>query len=136
MILSISLFVIFIILSGFHFYWLFGGEWGVENVIPTNTDNETSLSTPKLATLIVALGLGTFGLMYLLKSGLVEFEIPHWLYYGYWIIPSIFILRGIGEFKYVGFFKKVKDTKFAKSDTQFFTPLCFIIGVLGVLIQF
>jgi hypothetical protein len=32
--LSVFLFLIFAILSGFHFYWLMGGVWGLKSLIP------------------------------------------------------------------------------------------------------
>ncbi|NMH89945.1 DUF3995 domain-containing protein [Flavivirga sp. Y03] len=32
--------------------------------------------------------------------------------YGSWIISIVFILRAIGEFKYIGFFKKIKTYAF------------------------
>lgn len=52
-ILSTMLFLIFAVLGGFHFYWLFGGNWGLEKVIPTKGNETSNLSIPKLATLIV-----------------------------------------------------------------------------------
>lgn len=136
--LSTTLFLIFTFLGFMHFYWLFGGEWGVKSVIPTKEDNEnSSLSIPKFATLIVAIILVVFGLVYLVKSGFLHIQIPNRvLYYVFWIIPLIFILRAIGEFKYVGFFKKIKHTNFAKADSKLFSPLCLIIGIVGILIQF
>ncbi|WP_299890053.1 DUF3995 domain-containing protein [uncultured Lacinutrix sp.] len=134
--LSIFLFLIFTVLGGFHFYWLFGGVWGLKSVIPTKENELSNLSIPKLATLIVGLTLTLFGLLYLVKSGLINVQIPNWIInYGYWFIPSIFILRAIGEFNYVGFFKKIKNTKFSKADTEVFSPLCLIIGIIGILIQ-
>jgi hypothetical protein len=70
------------------------------------------------------------------KSGLINVQVPNFVTkYGYWIIPSIFILRAIGDFKYVGFFKKIKDTEFAKADSKWFIPLCLTIGIFGILIQ-
>ncbi len=134
-ILSIVLFLIFIVLSGFHFYWLFGGKWGGDKVIPTKDDKANSFTPPKFATLIVALGLLTFGLIYLVKAGFLTVSFPNWATYVYWFIPTIFTLRAIGEFNYVGFFKKVKNTKFAKADSTIFAPLCLAIGVMGFLIQ-
>lgn len=135
-ILSILLFLIFSILSGFHFYWLFGGTWGLKKVIPTKNNTTSTLAIPKFATLLVALVLLIFGLLYLLKSGLLNQPIPNWLTdYGYWLIPLFFILRAIGEFNYVGFFKKVKNTEFAKADSKWFSPLCLFIGLMGILIQ-
>ena len=135
-ILSIILFLIFIILGGFHFYWLFGGTWGLKKAIPTKTNKTSTMSIPKLATLIVGLILISFGLVYLIKSGLTNVQVPTLVEnYGYWLIPSIFILRAIGEFNYVGFFKKIKDTEFGKADSKIFSPLCLIIGIIGILIQ-
>lgn len=118
-----------------HFYWMFGGRWGTQRVFPTRSKEAEAPPIPKIATLIVALGLLFFGLLYLRKAGFIDFPLPPWiLHYSYWLIPAIFIVRAIGEFKYVGFFKKVKDTHFAKADTQYFSPLCLFIGILGLLI--
>ena len=134
-ILSLILFLTFIVLGGFHFYWLFGGIWGLEQAIPTK-DKADSLSIPKIATLIVGLVLVSFGVIYFVKSGLINLSIPNWITdYVYWFIPIIFIIRAIGDFNYVGFFKKIKDTVFAKADTKLFAPLCLFIGVIGFLIQ-
>jgi len=135
-ILSTILFVIFTTMGLIHFYWLLGGKWGVEKVIPTKDNQMKTPSIPKFATLIVALVLLLFGLMYLVKSGLTTVQLPSSLIrYGYWFIPSIFILRAIGEFNYVGFFKKIKNTEFAKADSKIFSPLCLTIGVIGIVIQ-
>lgn len=135
-ILSTILLVIFTSLGFIHFYWLIGGKWGLEKVIPTKDNQMKTPSIPKFATLIVGLVLVLFGLIYLVKSGLVTVQIPNWVaIYGYWIIPSIFILRAIGDFQYVGFFKKIKNTSFAKADSKLFSPLCLIVGIIGILIQ-
>lgn len=134
-ILSLILFLTFITLGGFHFYWLFGGVWGLEKIIPSKDNKASSLTIPKFATLLVALVLIIFGLMYLVKSGLINVQIPFWLTnYGFWVIPSIFILRAIGDFNYVGLFKKIKNTEFAKADSKLFSPLCLAIGIIGILI--
>lgn len=134
--LSTLLFLTFIVLGGFHFYWLFGGKWGLKQVIPTKEKTATVLGVPPLATLIVALGLTLFGSLYLLKSGLLNLSFSHWiLTFAYWFIPSIFLLRAIGEFNYVGLFKKIKHTDFAKADSRIFVPLCLSIGLSGMAIQ-
>jgi glucan phosphoethanolaminetransferase (alkaline phosphatase superfamily) len=135
-ILSIILLAIFTSLGFIHFYWLFGGKWGLEKVIPTKENQTSTLSIPKFATLIVGLVLVLFGLIYLVKSGLINIQVSNWVtIYGYWLIPSIFVLRAIGDFKYVGFFKKIKNTEFAKADSKWFAPLCLTIGIIGILIQ-
>jgi len=136
-ILSIISFSILTILGLIHFNWVFGGKWGFEQSIPTKENGEKLLNPKKIETAIVGIGLILFGLIYLIKTGLINVSIPMWITnYGYWIIPSIFILRAIGEFKYVGFFKQIKNTEFAKADSKIFSPLCLIIGIIGILIQF
>jgi hypothetical protein len=135
-ILSISLFAIFTTIGFIHFYWLFGGKWGINNALPTEENGEKAMKPPRIATAIVALGLISFGLLYLVKTGIFNNQVPNWIItYGGWIIPTIFILRTIGDFKYVGLFKKIKHTNFAKADTNFFVPLCLSIGIIGIIIQ-
>ena len=136
-ILAIILFLIFSLLSGFHFYWLFGGSYGVKKVIPTKSAEPTNtLNIPPIATFIVAVSLITCGLMYLQIVGLIAIPIPEWvLQYGSWFVPSIFILRAIGDFNYVGLFKRITETEFAKADSRIFSPLCIGIGVIGIVIK-
>lgn len=135
-ILSLILLVTFTSLGFIHFYWLFGGKWGLEKALPTREVGEKAIEPPKIATVIVGIVLIVFGLIYLMKSGLINFQVPNWIItYGGWIISSIFILRAIGDFNYVGLFKKIRDTEFAKADSKWFIPLCLTIGILGILIQ-
>jgi len=136
-VLSIILIVVFTIISGFHFYWLFGGKWGLTKVFPTTENQTTQLKLPLIATLFVALVFLFFAFTYLVKSELIEFEFPSWyLVFIFWFIPIIFILRAIGEFKYVGFFKRIKTTEFGIADTKLFSPLCLGIGIVGIIIQY
>lgn len=48
----------------------------------------------------------------------------------------VFLLRAIGKGKYVGFFKKIKHTRFAKQDTAFYSPLCVWISLIFLLASF
>ena len=136
-IIAIILFLIFLFISSIHIYWAFGGNWGSDAVLPTKDDNNTKVLNPSiLPRLIVAFGLLGFGLHILIISGLIAFDIPQWLSnYGLWIIASIFTLRAIGDFKYVGFFKKIKLTKFGENDTKYFSPLCLTIGILTLILE-
>jgi len=49
---------------------------------------------------------------------------------------SIFLLRAIGDFNYVGFFKKIKDTNFGKMDSKYYSPLCLVIAIMGFAVKF
>ena len=134
-ILSYILFGIFLILSGFHFYWLFGGKYGAKQAIPTKSIDAKPGRIPKYSTLIVAIGLMTIGLYYFGNTNNKIDVLESSKNVVLWIIPSVFVLRSIGEFKYVGFFKKIKNTEFATADTKLFSPLCLFIGIVGFVIQ-
>ena len=119
-----------------HLNWVIGGKFGFEKSIPSKENGEKVINPRKIESAIVGIGLIVFGVFYLIKSVLLEFNILDWIMkYGGWIIPTIFLLRAIGEFKYIGFFKKIKDTEFGKWDSKLFSPLCLFIGICGVLIQ-
>lgn len=136
MIFSILLSIIFIALGLIHFNWVIGGTFGFAQSLPTKESGERVLNPKKFDSAIVGIGLTLFGVFYVIKSGLIQFTFPEWIMiYGSWIIPIIFLARAIGDFKYIGFFKRVKNTDFGKLDTKFFSPLCLFIGVCGILIQ-
>lgn len=136
MILSIILTLILIALGVIHFNWVFGGKFGFKESLPTKENGERVLNPRKIDSAIVGIVLTAFGVFYALKSGLINYNIPEQIMtYGSWIIPILFLLRAIGEFKYVGFFKSIRKTGFGKLDTLFFSPLCLLIGILGLITQ-
>ncbi|WP_440121786.1 DUF3995 domain-containing protein [Tenacibaculum sp. Ill] len=123
-------------ISLIHVYWAFGGTLWVDAVIPTKTANEKAMNPPKALTFVVAIVIGAFAVVYAEKIQLFTLNsMPTWLQdYGLYVVASIFIIRAIGDFKYVGFFKKTKATEFAVNDTKYFSPLCLFLGVVGLLI--
>ncbi|MBM9502444.1 DUF3995 domain-containing protein [Leptospira sp. 201903071] len=122
--------LILLFLSGIHFYWLVGGQTGGNKVIP-EVNGKPAFLPGKPATLIVAiLLLGAA----LLPIGLTlenPIGIPkHLFYYGTFFLSAVFLLRAIGEFRLVGFFKSVRGTEFAKNDTKYYSPLCLLLSAL------
>jgi hypothetical protein len=134
---SLILCFIFLTLAGLHFYWAIGGTSGFENTLPTEETGERVLHPKKFDSLAVALGLTAFGAFYMLRSGFINYQMPQWVAtYAGWGIPIIFIIRSIGDFKYIGLFKRVKTTPFAKLDTKYYTILCLLISILGIIATF
>jgi len=43
-------------------------------------------------------------------------------------VGVVLVLRAIGDFKYVGFFKRVRRSDFAKFDNWIYSPFCFLAG--------
>ena len=134
-VIAVILFLVFLFLASMHVYWALGGRWGREAVIPAKEDNAKVFTPGPLPTLIVAAGLLLLGLIILVSAGLTPFTLPAWLHqYALWIIAAIFMLRAIGDFKYVGFFKKITKTRFGRNDTRYYSPLCMVICILTLIL--
>ncbi|MCX6180339.1 MAG: DUF3995 domain-containing protein [Bacteroidetes bacterium] len=135
-ILSLLISAVFLFVSGIHFYWLFGGKWGVQQALPSNAQGEKVLKPKKIDTAIVAVIFLAIAIYYAIIANIISIALPLWMHqYGGWAMCTIFLLRAIGEFRYVGFFKKVKGTPFAIADTKYFSPLCLILAIFSLLIQ-
>lgn len=129
--------LILLAISGIHFFWAFGGRWGADAALPTSKDGKRMLSPDIFATLIVAFGILAMALLHLEKVQTLNLPIPAWINaYGLKIIAGIFLLRAIGDFRYVGFSKKVKNTKFANLDTKYYSPLCLILSINAFITAF
>ncbi|MBN4057171.1 DUF3995 domain-containing protein [bacterium AH-315-J21] len=124
-----------LILAGIHFNWAIGGTWGFEEALPTNEAGERVLNPKKSDSAIVGLGLMSFATYFLVKINLIQINLPSAvLDYGAWFIASIFLLRAIGDFRYIGFSKKIKHTDLAKLDSKLYSPLCLALAILGATI--
>lgn len=133
--IGILLFLVLGFLAGIHFYWGLGGKWGFEAVIPTGPNQEKVMSPSAGACFVVGFGLLCFGIFALISARLIPPHLPGGLTdAGLGIIAAIFMLRAAGEFNYVGFFKKIKTTRFGKMDTKYYSPLCLTIGILCILL--
>ncbi len=136
--ISLLLVAIFMALSLIHVYWVLGGKWGLATAVPTNTDGQPLFRPGPVATLVVAFGLLLMGLAVLIRGGLVQID---WLpdrvgEWSVWAIAAVFLFRAVGDFRYVGFFKREKESLFARMDTKCFSPLCLTIGCLALLLVF
>jgi hypothetical protein len=115
-----------------HLYWAVGGTSGGVVVIPEVGGRPAFTPTP-LATLAVAALLFIAALLAI--GRLARWGEPHygWLFaWGTWGVATAFLLRAIGNFGTVGFFKRVRGTTFARWDTRLFSPLC--LGLAAALI--
>jgi hypothetical protein len=128
-----TLFLLF--LSCLHFYWGFGGTLWFADVLPSNSTGSKRLNPGTTATFVVAFGLLLLALITIGNLGIWDKSISRkYFRYAALLISIIFFTRAIGDFKFVGFFKTVKATRFAINDTQLFTPFCVFITVISLLI--
>jgi Protein of unknown function (DUF3995) len=120
---------IFIMLSGLHFYWAFGGKYASTAVVP-EISGKAVFKPSFLVTILVA-----FALLFAAWLSLNPYH-NNILVYGNLAIGIVMSVRAIGDFKYVGFFKKIKETIFAKNDTYYYSPLCLLISLNAFYIYF
>lgn len=83
------------------------------------------------ATLAVAAALAGAAVVVLLRVEAIVLPVlppsaSRWLAAG---LGAVFVLRSIGDFRLVGFFKSVRNTRFAEWDTWVYSPLCLLLGV-------
>jgi hypothetical protein len=82
-------------------------------------------------TYVVATCLALAAALIAMRAGLLPSAalglVPH---LATWALATIFAVRAIGDFRYVGFFKRVRDTRFARLDTAFYSPLCCLLALL------
>lgn len=129
---------IFVATSALHIYWAFGGKWASKNVIPVLEGDKQLLQSseiPMVPTLIVAVLLMVAAGLFLWQAGVVTLAIPEWIRIaGVWTVTVIFFGRAIGEFRYVGFFKKVRNSGFARLDSLIYSPLCLLVAILAAVV--
>ncbi len=131
--ISILLVLIFAFLTIIHVYWAIGGRWGSSAVIPTKTDTKKAIQPGPAASIVVALGLAALGSIVAWKATWLDLNLPYYIEsFAMIFIAIIFLIRAVGDFKYVGFFKKIRNTHFAKNDTKYFSPLCLLIGFMAL----
>ncbi len=64
-------------------------------------------------------------------AGLVEAPLPDpLLRTGSGAVALVFAARAIGDFRYVGFSKRVRGSPFARRDTYVYSPLCLLLAAL------
>jgi hypothetical protein len=133
--------VVFALIGLLHVYWALGGNWGADVALPTHGGLPSSpprftFHPTPAGTFIVALLLFAAAAVVLGQVGLIgDPAQPYHMVFqvGAWVLAALFLLRAIGEFRYVGFFKRVRGTEFARWDTWLFSPLCLVIAVLAAL---
>jgi hypothetical protein len=133
--IAIVVFFIFFFIALLHFYWSLGGQWGKQAAIPTRNDGSPVIRPGFLPTFIVALTLSAFAMFSLTELYFFHLPINTGVRkLGFGLIGVIFFARAVGDFRYVGFLKKIGNTAFGRNDTKFYSPFCFMIGMLnGIL---
>lgn len=90
------------------------------------------LNPSMAATFFIACGLMFLAFITIGNQGFLDNRVKRTYFrYGSLVIAAVFLLRAIGDFKFVGFFKTINETQFAINDTQIFSPFCLLIALLS-----
>jgi hypothetical protein len=133
MITGAAAILILLMLAGVHLFWAAGGKAGKGAAVPSA--NGRPLMRPSaFGTAMVAVGLGVMAALLALRIGWLNLPaLPGngvVVRVGAWLIAAVFALRAIGDFRYIGFFKRIRDGRFARLDTLAYSPLCACLALL------
>ena len=135
-IIALPLVATFLTLALWHVYWLLGGRVGRDAVIP-QVDGKPVFRPSAVATFMVAVALALCALLLAATAGLVPLPVSHtvlaWLTLA---LAFILLLRAIGDFRLVGFFKRIRGTRFARLDTAVYSPLCLLLAIGSSIVGF
>src|SRR5712671_2837820 len=127
----------FFLLGLWHFYMAFAPASIERGAVPTIEGKPLFVPSAK-ATVAVGVVLLLFAALVAATSGVVSVGLPKlllsWLCYA---LALGLLARAVGEFRYVGFFKRVRGSRFARLDTYVYSPFCLLlsIGVFLVALQ-
>ncbi len=127
-VLALSLMAIFAFLALVHVYWALGGRFAKVAAIP-ELRGAPSFVPGRMATLLVACGLLGCTALVGAAAGLIDVPVQaivvRWGCFG---LASLLLLRAIGDFRLVGFFKTVRGSRFAWLDSALYSPLCLTLA--------
>jgi Protein of unknown function (DUF3995) len=124
----------FVGIAIWHVYMAVVRNSGLSWAVPSR-DGRPLFRPSRRATFFVAILLLLFAALIASCAGLWHVAIPHrvlvWLSYA---LALALVGRAIGDFRYVGFFKRIRGSKFARLDSLIFSPLCLLLAA-GVLLS-
>jgi hypothetical protein len=134
--LAIAVCTVFVVLSLWHFRMALAPARGASGAVPS-VDGKPLFVPSTRATVGVGVALLSFAALVAATAGFLPLALPGvaliWLSYG---LALGLLLRAIGEFRYVGFFKRVRGSRFATLDTLVYSPLCLLLAVGVALVAF
>ena len=132
-VLAVALIGTFAFLASIHVYWAFGGRFAKVAVIP-ELRGSPSFVPGRITTLLVACCLFACAALIGAATGFIDAPVPaivvQWGCFG---LAALLLLRAIGDFRLVGFFKTVHGSRFAWLDSALYSPLCLALA-LGVFL--
>jgi hypothetical protein len=127
--LAVAVCLVFVALAIWHIGMVMWPTLGESAAVPSIEGKPLFVPSRK-NTIAVAIALLLFAGLVAATAGVLSVGLPRvalsWLSFG---LALGLLARGIGEFKYVGLFKRVRGSRFATLDTWVYSPLCLLLAV-------
>ncbi|WP_168798752.1 DUF3995 domain-containing protein [Herbaspirillum sp. ST 5-3] len=126
---AVAVCVIFIGLALWHFRMALAPTVAGSGAVPT-VEGKPLFVPSRRATVTVGFALLLAAALVAITDGLIPLAVPKAVPSALSYALALGLLgRAIGEFKYLGFFKRVRGTRFARLDTLVYSPLCLLLSV-------
>ena len=127
-VVRVALAAVFGAIAALHVYWALSGT-STGAAVPSRIDGRPLFQPTRVGTLAVAAALAMAAAIVLGRAGVLG-PYPDFILYrtGAWAVGLVLLARAVGDFRYVGFFKREHRTRFARMDTRFYTPLCLAVA--------
>jgi hypothetical protein len=126
--LAYALAGVFVLLALWHFGMAALPASGKGGAVPS-VDGKALFKPSKLATVGVGVVLLLFAALMGATGGLIHTGLNPMLLAGLsYALAAGLLARAIGEFKYLGLFKRVRGSRFATLDTFVYSPLCLLLA--------
>ena len=133
MIIATCVSIVFVSLAFWHFYMALVPSAGTSGAVPSIEGKPLFIPSRK-ATIAVGVMLLLFACLVAATGGLVDVGIsPLVLRWASFALALGLLARAIGDFRYVGFFKRIRGSRFATLDSFVFSPICLLLA-LGVAV--
>ena len=120
--------VAFVILAIWHFYMAMFPAANASGAVPS-IDGRPLFTPSTRATVGVGIVLLMFALLVAATGRLVDVGVSsRLLTWASFALALGLLARAIGDFRYVGFFKRVRGSRFATLDSYLFSPICLLLA--------
>jgi len=119
----------------FHIYWAFGGRWGYRVAFP-RVKSKTVFKIGHIEMFLLGVGLAAAGFLILGRMKIWTIW-AIWRYYrsGVLLLSAFALIRAVGDFRYLGFFKDRRFDFSSKIDTWVISPLCLYIAWVCIYVS-
>lgn len=119
---------VFVALALWHFAMAALPATGESGAVPSVSGRPLFVPSA-MATVAVAVILLGFAGLVAATAGLVQVDVSQKILAMFsYVLAFGLLARAVGEFRYVGLFKRVRGSRFARLDTLIYSPLCLLLA--------